>query len=171
MEIHVHANSWARGHVDPWWSQEDLDLPYINEPFNDQEALTEWRQLGFTQSRFTGDLYDMRSTEPGWIDPFRKIFPLQNFSWSIYRMGPGTVLPEHSDTYAKFKEIYRTKNQTIMRAIVFLQDWASGHYLEMNGEPIVKWRAGDWVIWSDSFPHVAANMGKTNRYTLQITGT
>jgi hypothetical protein len=171
MEIHVHSNSWARGHVDPWWSLEELNLPYVNEPFNDKEALQEWQKLGFTQSRFTGDLYDMRATEPAWIAPFRKVFPLQNFSWSIYRMGPGTVLPEHSDTYAKFKEIYRIKNQTIMRSIVFLQDWASGHYLEMNGEPIVKWRAGDWVIWSDQFPHLAANMGKTDRYTLQITGT
>jgi hypothetical protein len=172
MEIHAHINSWARGHVDPWWSLENLALPYVNEPFNDQVALNEWTKLGYTQTKFTGDMYDMRSPEPVWINPFRKVFPLSNFSWSIYRMGPGTVLPEHTDTYSRFKKVYRIKEHTtIMRAIVFLQDWDSGHYLEMNGEPVIKWRAGDWVIWSDQFPHLAANMGKTNRYTLQITGT
>ena len=109
MEIHAHINSWARGHVDPWWSLENLALPYVNEPFNDQVALNEWTKLGYTQTKFTGDMYDMRSPEPVWINPFRKVFPLSNFSWSIYRMGPGTVLPEHTDTYSRFKNVYRIK--------------------------------------------------------------
>jgi hypothetical protein len=86
-------------------------------------------------------------------------------------MPPGTVLPEHGDTYTKFKEIHKVKNTTIIRIIVFLKDWQQGHYMEMNGEPVLKWRAGDWVCWSDGFLHTAANVGKTNRYTLQITGT
>jgi hypothetical protein len=53
---------------------------------------------------------------------------------------------------------------------VFLEDWQNGHYLELNGHPIVQWRAGDWVQWRDDLPHIAANVGKTPRYTLQITG-
>jgi hypothetical protein len=54
---------------------------------------------------------------------------------------------------------------------VYLEDWASGHYGEMAGQPITGWRAGDWVSWHDDFPHLAANMGRTDRYTLQLTGT
>ena len=172
MEIPVHSNSWARGHVDPWWKLEDLNLPYRNEPFNDADALAEWKNLGYTQTKFTGDLYDMRSIEPAWIAPFRQLFPLNNFSWSLYRMGPGTVLPEHGDTYSTFKKIYNVpQNTTIIRAIVFLKDWERGHYCEMNGTPVLNWRAGDWICWSDQFLHTAANIGKTDRYTLQITGT
>jgi hypothetical protein len=86
-------------------------------------------------------------------------------------MEPGTTIPEHIDTYSKFKEIYQLSDDTnIARALVFLEDWASGHYLELAGEPIVKWKAGDWVCWSNDLPHIAANVGTTNRYTLQITG-
>lgn len=164
-------NSWIQGHIDPWWLHQHRDLAYVNEPFNDADALELWRGLGYTQTRFTGDLYDMRSDEPAWMPRFRKTFPLQNFSWSVYRMGPGTTLPEHRDTYSRFREVYKlAPDQRIIRIIVFLEDWQSGHYLEMNGSPVIRWRAGDWVCWQDGFPHLAANIGKTNRYTLQITG-
>ena len=87
-------------------------------------------------------------------------------------MTPGCVLPMHQDTYTKFKEIYDvSKSATVVRTIIFLEDWASGHYMEMNGRPITNWHAGDWVSWHDDFPHLAANIGKTDRYTLQLTGT
>lgn len=165
-------NCYARGHLSPWWNQLHQGLPYKNEPFNDPETETRWRKLGYTQTKFTGDMYDMRNLEPPWIDQFRKHFALEHFSWSVYRMDPGTVLPEHSDTYQRFRQIHRLSNsQTIVRAIVFLEDWDRGHYLELNGDPIVKWRAGDWVCWGNDLPHIAANIGVTPRYTLQITGT
>lgn len=165
-------NAWAQGHINPWWGLKHRDLEYINEQFNDPESLTEWRELGYTQTRFTGDLYDMRAAEPSWMKEFYKIFPWNNLSWSVYRMPPGSVLPMHSDTYARFREIYNLSDTSrIVRTIVFLEDWQSGHYLEMNGTPLTGWRAGDWVSWRDDFPHLAANMGKTNRYTLQLTGT
>lgn len=172
METPVPNNAWAQGHVDPWWDLRHRDLKYIHEQFNDSESLSEWRRLGYTQTRFTGDMYDMRNAEPGWTTPFRSIFPFERFGWSFYRMPPGSVLPAHRDTYDRFKLIHGldTKN-TVVRTIVFLEDWASGHYLEMNGQPFTGWRAGDWVSWRDDFLHLAANMGKTDRYTLQLTGT
>jgi len=164
-------NSWCRGRIEPWWGQLHHGLPYANEPFNDPQAEAQWRPLGFTQTRFTGDMYDMRNPELFWITPFRKCFDFTHFSWSVYRMAPGTVLPEHQDTYQRFREIHRLSlTQSVVRAIVFLEDWQRGHYLELNGHPIVQWQAGDWVQWRDDLPHIAANVGKTPRYTLQITG-
>jgi hypothetical protein len=35
---------------------------------------------------------------------------------------------------------------------------------------VVKWRAGDVIEWCYDTPHMAANMGSTARYTLQVTG-
>jgi hypothetical protein len=172
MVTHEDSHSWARGHVEPWWGQSHRGLDYINEPFNDDVSLAEWRRLGYTQTKFTGDLYDMRFAEPQWMARFRQRFPMKNFCWSVYRMGPGTVLPEHGDTYRRFREINHLQpDQSIMRVIVFLEDWQRGHYLEMDGHPITQWRAGDWVCWQNDFLHSAANMGKTDRYTLQLTGT
>ena len=113
----------------------------------------------------------MRNSEPSWIAPFRSHFPWQHFSWSVYRMPPGTVLPNHSDTYVLFKQLYNvTDSDKIYRAIVMLEDWQSGHYLEIDETPITKWIAGDIYIWQNDVKHLAANNGMTSRYTLQITG-
>ena len=172
MVTPAQNNTWAQGHVDPWWGLRHRDLAYINEPFNDPTSLAEWRRLGFSQSRFTGDMYDMRNNEPVWVDSFRSIFPFERFSWSFYRMTPGCVLPAHRDTYDRFRLIHGLETtDSVVRAIVFLEDWSSGHYMEMNGTPFTGWRAGDWVSWHDDFLHLAANMGRTDRYTLQLTGT
>ena len=163
--------NWGQIWFNPWWGTEHRDLPYINEPFNNAEDLAEWQRLGYTQTTFTGDLYDMRFPEPSWIDRFRRFLPLRHFSWSVYRMRPGTTLPEHSDTYARFREIYQIHTTVpIRRYVIFLEDWASGHYLEVHGEPLQPWLSGAAVFWHDEVPHLAANVGKTDRYTLQITG-
>jgi len=164
------AARWWRHRMDPWWT-DHRSLPYINEPFNDPVSLAQWQQLGYTQTKFTGDMYDMRNPEPAWIDRFRMHFPWKHFSWSLYRMGPGCVLPNHVDTYARFKNVHDIQDHSrIYRAVIFLEDWQSGHYLEMDGDPVIKWQAGDAVVWQNYTPHLAANMGMTDRYTLQITG-
>jgi len=164
-------NTWAQGHVDPWWGTSHRDLPYVNEVFNDPKSLREWRLLGYTQKRFTGDMYDMRQPEKDWLSKFKDHFALNHLSWSVYRMRPGDVLPEHADTYNRFCELHDLiDTKKIVRAVVFLEDWQSGHYLELNKKPVTGWRAGDWVTWNSDFLHLAANVGKTNRYTLQLTG-
>ena len=68
-------NKWYTNHVDTVWWDNYQELEYKNEQFNDADALEYWRDLGFSQQKFTGDLYDMRNAEPNWIDPFKKIFP------------------------------------------------------------------------------------------------
>lgn len=170
MAIQENAKRWQKTWIEPWWVSHRA-LPYINEPFNDPESLALWRDLGYTQTRFTGDMYDMRNPEPAWIEPFRRYFPWKHFSWSVYRMGPGCVLPNHADTYARFRELHDIQDSdSIFRAVIFLEDWQSGHYFEINGQPHTGWLAGDTVIWQNDVEHLAANMGVTDRYTLQITG-
>ena len=58
----------------------------------------------------------------------------------------------------------------IWRCIVFLEDWKSGHYLEVADKPLLGWRRGDYVAWNYDVPHFAANIGLEPRYTAQITG-
>ena len=41
---------------------------------------------------------------------------------------------------------------------------------EIEDTVITDWRAGDYVVWKNDTQHLAANVGKTARYTLQITG-
>jgi len=86
-------------------------------------------------------------------------------------MTPGIILPKHSDLYTRYKHVHGlADSKTVWRAVVFLEDWQSGHYLELDNTPINQWRAGNFVAWNDDVEHLAANMGTTDRYTLQLTG-
>ena len=54
-------------------------------------------------------------------------------------MTPGTVLPEHSDTYARFREIYDVPDDAVIRRyVIFLENWQSGHYIEIDDAPVTK---------------------------------
>jgi len=58
----------------------------------------------------------------------------------------------------------------IIRVNIFLEDWKTGHYFELNGNPILKWQAGDAIILDASKPHLSANAGIDPKFTMQITG-
>jgi hypothetical protein len=161
-------------HVPAFWNDEFMHLDYVNESFNDPESTARWLELGYA-NKFTGDMCDMRSAQPSWnpviIDIFYQM-GWQDIGTSYYRMMPGTILPTHQDLYKKYIDIFDLQGQehTIRRAVIFLQDWQSGHYLEVMNDPVIKWRAGDVVEWCYDSPHMAANIGGVPRYTLQVTG-
>jgi hypothetical protein len=158
----------------PFWDQEYKNLEYINEEFNDTQQTMIWQAMGYP-NRFTGDMCDMRSKQPTWNQRFIDIFKGQGWKdigTSYYRMGSGTTLPTHGDLYSKYVQLFdlQGREHNIRRAIVFLEDWQSGHYFEALDQPLVDWRAGQVVEWTYDTPHMAANLGPNPRYTLQITG-
>ena len=160
--------------IEKFWDDEFKNLNYINETFNDDDNTQKWLELGFP-NRFTGDMCDMRSPQPSWNNRFIEFFTAEGWKdigTSYYRMNPGTILPTHSDLYLKYIELFNLQGQeqSICRAVVFLEDWQPGHYAEYLTKPHVNWSAGATVEWIYNEPHMAANMGFTPRYTLQITG-
>jgi len=157
-----------------FWDDEFQKLDYVNEPFNDPQTVADWCAQGF-DNRFTGDMCDMSRPQPSWNSQFVDIFRKQGWQdigTSYYRMMPGTILPTHSDLYVKYIKMFglEGREHTIRRAVIFLEDWQPGHYAEYQDQPFVNWRAGEVVEWTYDTPHMAANMGPTPRYTLQITG-
>ena len=167
-------NKFKKYHIPPFWDDAYLQLDYVHEPFNDVFQMQTWQALGFA-NRFTGDMCDMRRAQPTWNQRFIDIFVAQGWrdiGTSYYKMNAGTVLPTHRDLYLKYIELYdlESSEHTIRRAIVFLEDWQPGHYAEYADRPFVNWRAGAVVEWIYDAPHMAANLGPTPRYTLQITG-
>ena len=164
-----------RFNIEPFWGDAYRHLDYSKEPFNNHEDSAKWLSMGFADN-FVGAMCDMRKVQPvcntAIITKFEERFSWQDVCTSYYRMDPGTILPLHRDTYKRYIELFDLEMQhsSIFRAIMFLEDWQSGHYLEVADEPITKWSAGDVIIWQYDTPHLAANMGTTPRYTLQITG-
>lgn len=161
-------------HITPIWQEEYKHLDYTNESFNNPDDVATWTSYGYPP-KFTGDMCDMRKVLPIWNSEIISYFETagwKDVGTSYYRMSSGTILPKHRDTYKRYVDLFNLKGRekTITRAIIFLEDWKSGHYLEVNDTPIVNWKAGDIAHWQYDTPHLAANMGLEPRYTLQVTG-
>ena len=175
MEIHeMIGHSYKIYNLDVFWDDEFKHLKYVQEPFNDSNDVQRWLAHGY-QPKICGDLADMRGYQPSWNQRFIEHY--ESLGWkdigtSYYRMTSGTVMPVHEDRYVKYINLFNLQGRehTIRRALVLLEDWRSGHYLEVMGEPVVKWRAGTVAEWVYDTPHMAANIGLEDRYTLQITG-
>jgi hypothetical protein len=117
----------------------------------------------------------MRHTLPDWSSRIVEIYQglgWKNIGLSFYRMPTGTILPVHQDLYKRYIDLFDLagKEYTIHRALIFLEDWKSGHYIEVAGQARCGWRAGYTVQWMYDVPHMAANIGLEDRYTLQVTG-
>jgi hypothetical protein len=151
--------------------KEYKNLTYINKPFNDQNTIDKWKSLGHNYERYTGLMRDQSQELPKWCYEVSKQFSLKSSGITLYCMPPGTIMPEHQDTFIKYRKIMNLgSTDDVGRAILFLEDWKSGHYFEINETPIVKWKMGDYIVWKNDVPHMAANLGKENRYTMQVTG-
>lgn len=161
-------------HLYKFWDDEFKTLNYIQEPFNDPASVNLWLSQGY-HTKICGDLCDMRHRLPAWADKFIKIYTemgWKDIGLAFYRMPTGTVMPVHKDLYKRYIELFDLQGQehSIRRALVLLEDWKPGHYLEVEGRPYVDWNAGATVEWTYDAPHSAANIGLEDRYTLQITG-
>ena len=168
---HFANKSWK-----PFWDNEYRNLSYTHELFNNNDDLIKWRQQGYNHVHeyFTGLMCDMRKPQPSWnekfIEWFSEEFGLKDVCTSYYAMGTGVILPNHRDTYMRYIELFNCSLNDVERAIVFLEDWQSGHYFEIENTPIIEWNNGDYVWWKSNTEHMAANIGVTKRYTLQLTG-
>lgn len=170
MAIHVVGER----QIQPFWNDEYKHINYVVEPFNDPVSVKTWISQGYPE-KFVGELADMRHQLPSWSDRFVSMY--EDLGWkdvgmAFYRMRTGTVLPVHRDLYKRYVEVFKLKGKetSIRRAIVLLEDWHPGHYLEVNHCAYVHWKAGTIVEWTYDTPHMAANIGLEDRYTLQITG-
>lgn len=162
---------WQIGHIpENIITDEYRKLNYISEPFNNVETTKKWDKL-YGKIYATGDMADYRQPQPDWTQQIIDYIGLSLSGSSYYRMSPGKILPYHRDTYQRFISYHCINNiKTIHRAIIFLEDWTPGHIFEVDGDPIYNYKAGTYVLWQYDTPHMAANLGLKDRYTLQITG-
>jgi len=96
------------------------------------------------------------------------VFP--RYSVSIIQQSPGQTLPEHKDTFYQFASTQNVDPYDCCRVNIFLENWQSGHYFEIDNTPMLQWKAGDAIIIDKGIFHLSGNMGMTDKYTMQITG-
>lgn len=163
---------WKNGHITPWWRQDFKTLDYKYLPLTNGHDLERWYQEGYKNIlNLNGELYNMSNPMPDYAEDFFTMFNWHDVGIAFYRMNTGDALPMHQDAFSSYKKMFNiTDSSQLWRAVVFLEDWKSGHYFEIDSQPLMPWVAGDWVAWNYDVPHFAANIGIEPRYTMQITG-
>lgn len=160
---------WVRGHITRSWGENYKQLRYLQDPIRGAQE-QEWRKQGYYNTRQYGEMYGYPNEMPLWAEFIASELKLFQCGFVIYRMKTLDIMPMHTDHYKKYCEVFNTNPNEVWRAIVFLEDWKSGHYFEIDEEAIVNWQAGDFIMWQGDVPHAASNIGIEDRYTLQITG-
>jgi len=170
------TNKVISGQVDPIWNLHEVEnLEYFFEAFNDISAAERWKKI-YNKEFSIGMQADYRSKQPVCqADVFQSIcdqgLNLINQAFSWYRMMPGDIIPEHSDTYANYCRYYNVSKSRAVRVLVLLQNWQPGFLLEVDGKSYSHYDAGTFVMWHADCPHMAGNLSSVPRYTLQITAT
>jgi hypothetical protein len=159
------------GHVEPWWDDSFKSLDYIYTPLTNTDDLIRWINEGYRGLNLNGAIYDMKQEIPDYGKPFLTLFDWEHVGITFFRMVTCEALPLHSDAYNSYRKMFNIEDpNTIWRCVVFLDDWKSGHYFEIDGTPYLNWKKGDYVMWNYNVPHFAGNFGTEPRYTMQITG-
>jgi hypothetical protein len=167
---------WSQGKIEKFWDDEFKNLNYKREIFNNQSDIENWRNLGYKQDveLFSGMMCPFGENHPIWTDKFVKYVEenlgLKDIGVCYYRMETGVILPTHSDHYNVYRKKFNLELNQIHRVLIFLEDWKSGHYFEVDGQPFFNYKAGTFVAWYGNTKHMAANIGQDMRYTLQLTG-
>jgi hypothetical protein len=165
-----------QGHVVPQWDIEYLkNLPFIESNYSSKKfnALNNLANPG-DASRYQMSLYQLRDQENNPNFKFiHESFPwLKNKKCQINKLSPGNILPRHSDVYKFYNETFNISDDSkIFKVLIFVEDWSSGHYVEIKDHGFANWKAGDWISFRLTDLHLTANLGVKDRYAIQITGT
>lgn len=159
----------AVGRLPKIWDETYKTFDYVKQPIM-QSEIDEWQSKGYYQSSYSGSMYGGKNPMPAWTNELSSILGLTNCGYVFYKMKTLDIMPEHVDHFNTYTQVFNVDRKEVVRALVLLEDWKPGHYLEVQGKAFVNWNAGDYVLWDADVPHAASNIGTEPRYTLQITG-
>lgn len=104
-----------------------------------------------------------------WEEAIATQLPLTNWISRPTMQTPGNIMPWHQDNFYYFKRNY-TDLEFVIRFVIFMQDWQIGHVLQAGNSIISHWKAGDVIVWHPARMHLSANIGVTNKWTINTTG-
>jgi len=162
------------GHVTPWWDDSFKKLNYEYLPIKNSFDEERWRQQGYVNVVLNGETVNMKklmTDMPEYAKPFLTMFDWEHVGLAYYRQNTLNLFPSHYDSYISYRKMWNIEDPArVWRCVVFLEDWKSGHYFEIDGVAHLNWHKGDYCAWNNDTPHFAANIGTEPRYTMQITG-
>lgn len=120
-------------------------------------------------NQHNSSIWQMFNESPSWVHDLAKLVPqdFDNHVVSLIRIDPGQTVPWHQDKHYILQKQFGAGDT--WRYLIFLEDWKSGHYFEIEKVPVIKWRAGDYVKFQRKDWHLGGNMGLEPFYSAQIT--
>lgn len=120
-------------------------------------------------NKHNSSIWQMFDESPEWIHNLARKIP-QDFDHhvvSVIKVLPGNTIPVHQDKHYILQQAYGIGDT--WRYLIFLENWKSGHYFEIDNRPIINWKKGDWIKFHRSKWHLGGNMGIEPFYSAQIT--
>lgn len=147
--------------ADPW---DDIGNEYV-------ETLKHYRAWGYNaqNTRVWETTSAMPKIQMAWEDRVAKHLPLTAVESKPTLQTPGNIIPWHQDKFFSFKRQHGD-TEFIVRFVVFLRDWATGHFLQAGDSVICHWKAGDVITWMPQRMHLSVNVGIENKWTVNYTG-
>jgi hypothetical protein len=136
-----------------------------------ESEMKKLRDMGYYHESFSGGMYDSRNPMPDWTNTVAQQLGLDNAGFVFYKMTTLDIMPQHVDHFNTYCRIFEVDRKDVYRALLFLEDWQPGQYLEIEKKALTSWKAGDYVMWQADVEHASANIGTSERFALQITGT
>lgn len=138
-----------------------------NDRWSGHPELEKYNRLSgefYSDTSFCFNQFDAWSPEIKHLDLQLPIPVIRNQSyWWIIKLKPGKLQPIHIDPHT-------VERKNTIRYSMFLKDWEPGHIFLYEDKALMDYKAGDLYQWEYStMPHGVANIGFTNRFTLQIT--
>lgn len=131
-----------------------------------EEQNRQYVQAGYSENNT--QYWQTFDVDDACIEFGRSLFP--RFSMSVIKQMPGQTLPSHLDTFFTFSVNNGIEPKDCVRINIFLEDWKTGHYFEINETPVLQWKQGDAIMIEIEEPHLSGNMGMEPKYTMQVTG-
>lgn len=169
------------GHVDLSYITPDMlaatKFDECNE-VSDSNGL--WEELGIDNPPYhTGSTVVHQAFDkscPIWVNKIKNQFDwVTHGTVTLNKLTPGNYIPPHADTLYRFKQYLKDNDLDIngsepVRVNIFLQNKEIGHFLDIANQAVSNYSKGDYVLIRPGVIHTVANLGYTDRYTMQITG-
>ena len=100
---------------------------------------------------------------------FYKELDVEEGSICWLTMEPGEIIPIHKDHFYMLKTRKNVPVESCIRYLIMLEDWKPGHIVQLDDWTLSNWKAGDVWYLDHTVDHWAANCGRENFYTCQVS--
>jgi hypothetical protein len=154
------------GHIDIEITKSDLEGICLTDYYRARHP----PEIGLYYNEHNSSFWQMFGEAPQWIHDLADKVPqtFEHHVVSAIKLLPGHTIPLHTDKHYKLRQEFDVTGLRY-RYLIFLEDWKNGHYVEINSEPVPKWKAGDWYMFSNMDWHLGGNMGLEPFYSAQVT--